>query len=114
MNKLYFLFVVSFIQINSQIIENPKFLDNSINPFVLSTNDNDDYYYVMTHKKYLKINKDTGMLESVMNSTLDESEYYFYISDNLYKNYFIQKDILKLYLITVFRLFLFRKYPFIH
>ena len=92
MEKLYFLFLLIFVQINSQIKENPILLIDGKNPFVLSTNDNDDYYYVMTHKKYLKINKDTGMLESVMDSILDESEYYFYISDNLYQNYLFHSE----------------------
>lgn len=92
MEKLYFLFLLIFVQINSQIKENPILLIDGKNPFVLSTNDNDDYYYVMTHKKYLKINKDTGMLESVMDSILNESEYYFYISDNLYKNYLFHSE----------------------
>ena len=91
MEKLYFLFLLIFVQINSQIKENPILLIDGKNPFVLSTND-DDYYYVMAHKKYLKINKDTGMLESVMDSILDESEYYFYISDNLYQNYLFHSN----------------------
>ena len=44
MKKFYFLFVILFIQYNSQIKQNPIFLVESIEPFVLSTNDN--YYYV--------------------------------------------------------------------
>ena len=84
MNKLYFLFIVSFIQINSQIIENPKFLDNSINPFVLSTND--DYYYVITIGKSLKINKESGKIEDTKKNYAVEEDYIF-ISDNSFNNY---------------------------
>ena len=59
MKKFYFLFVILFIQNNSQIKQNPIFLVESIEPFVLSTNDN--YYYVITLGKNLKINKESGI-----------------------------------------------------
>ncbi len=86
MEKLYFLFLLIFLQNNSQIKENPIILIEEKNPVVLSTND-DDYYYVMAERKYIKIHKDSGYLEGTMNSLINKSENYFYFTDNLYQNY---------------------------
>ena len=87
MKKLSFLFILIFTYINSQSNENPKFLVESKNPFVLSTND--DYYYVLTENYFLKINKETGDIENndYIENFVGTSEYYFYIADNSYNNY---------------------------
>ena len=69
MEKLYFIFLFIFAQINSQIKENPIFLIEDKNPFVLSTI---DYYYVMTEQTYLKIKIDSGNIEKTINNTFDQ------------------------------------------
>ena len=63
--KKYYLLV--FIQLlfqtltNQQIKQNPILLGNTLNPFVLSTNDS--YFYVITEGTSFKINKESGNLE---------------------------------------------------
>ena len=90
MEKLYFLFLLILVQNNSQIKENPIFLIEEKNPVVLSTID--DYYYVMAERNYIKIEKDSGSLEDTMGSLKDESENYFYFTDNLYRNYLFHSE----------------------
>jgi len=84
MEKKFFLFIVFFIRINSQIKENPIFLVNASNPFVLSTND--DYYYAITAGKSLKINKEFGNIENITINNFTNSNY-IYIVDDIYNNY---------------------------
>ena len=84
MKKLFFLFIVLFIRTNSQIKENPIFLVNASNPFVLSTND--DYYYIITAGRSLKINKEFGNIENITINNFTDSNY-IYIVDNSYNNY---------------------------
>ena len=84
MGKLYFLFITLFIQSFSQIKQNPIFLVESVDPFVLSTNDN--YYYVITMGKNLKINKESGIIEDISdNGAIREN--YIFISDNSNNNW---------------------------
>ena len=84
MGKLYFLFITLFIQSFSQIKQNPIFLVESIYPFVLSTNDN--YYYVITMGKNLKIIKESGIIEDNSdNGAIREN--YIFISDNSNNNW---------------------------
>ena len=89
MKEFYFLFTAFFIRIetNIQIKQNPILLSNTENPFVLSTTD--DYYYVITKGKNLKINKDSGDKEITNNSFSN----YLYIFDN--------SKILNLYIISL-------------
>ena len=90
MKKLYFLIVVLFIKINSQIKENPIFLVASKNPFVLSSND--DYFYLITIGKNLKIQKESGIItENTDNNTIRTD--YIFIADNSYNNYIYYDDI---------------------
>ena len=85
MKELYsFLFFVFFIRINSQIKENPIFLVEAENIFVLSTND--DYYYVLTTNKDFKIKKESGDIETISNNTFNISDYK-YLEDKAYNNY---------------------------
>jgi hypothetical protein len=55
MEILYLLFISIFIKVYSQIKNNPIFLDDGGYPFVLTTEDNDNYYYVLTEIKDVKI-----------------------------------------------------------
>ena len=85
MKKIIFLFIVFIIRTNSQIKENPIFLVNSSNPFVLSTNDN-YYYYIITKGKSLKINKESGNIANITTNDFTNSDY-INIVDNSYNNY---------------------------
>ena len=85
MEKCYFLVVFIFSHINSIIIKNPIYLAKESNPFVLSTNDN--YYYLITEGKSLKIKKESGEIESIVDNIKNSSNEYFYISYNSYNNY---------------------------
>ena len=90
MKKLYFLIVVLFIKINSQIKENPIFLVQSIDPFVLSTND--DYFYLITLGKNLKIKKESGNIVNITDNYAIRINYIF-VADNSYNNYVYYDDI---------------------
>lgn len=86
MVKLLFLFIVLLIRTNSQIIENPIFLFETKYPFALSTDDEEDDYYIITEGKSLQIDKDTGEIIDIKNNTFIISEY-VYILDKSYTNY---------------------------
>ena len=87
MEKIYFMFLFLLFGINSQIKENPIYLIDNINPFVLSTNDNDNYYYIITEGKSLQINKESGTIEHSEDNYLDRAGDYFFITDKSYNNY---------------------------
>ena len=89
MEKSFFIFFVLFIQINAEIINNPFILINSSYPFLLSTSNN-DYYYVITSGKSLKIERETGSIAQSW-STENYPENFIYILDNS-KNNFIYKQ----------------------
>ena len=91
MEKIYFLFFVIFVQINSQIKENPIFLTNNAKPFILSTNDS-DFYYVITEGESLKMNKESGIINMTKNYPIDTSNSYFFIVDKAYNNYIYYKN----------------------
>ena len=85
MKKFYFLFIILLIRTNSQIIENPIFLDHVQNPFVLSITD-DEYYYVHGKGKSFKIKKESGIKKST-SSNFFTLAYHLYIFDNSNNNY---------------------------
>ena len=85
MTKLDFLFIILFIHTNSQIKNKPIFLSEDEYPFVLSTRDN--YYYVITNKYCLKIQKDSGIKENTTDQNLFSSSDYVYITNNSDNNY---------------------------
>ena len=92
MENFYFLFFVFFTEIYSQIKDgikfNPIFIDNGGYPIVLSTLDNDTYYYVLTEKKDLKIEKETGNVCDSNDAILISSNN-IYITDKSNKNYIL-------------------------
>ena len=60
MEKLYFLYILFFLEINTIVIKNPFLLDNNNGyPFLLS-NPNEKYNYIFTPTNILKIEKETG------------------------------------------------------
>ena len=85
MKILYFLFIELFIKINSQIKENPQFLINSLSTFLITTNGN-NYHYVITQEKSLKINKESGDIEIIYNNTFNTIGFIYIvdISNNKY------------------------------
>ena len=96
MKKFYFLFIVLFSLTiyNQQIKQNPILFENTENPFVLSTTD--DYYYVITKGKDLKINKTSAQKEEKANFLSS----YIYIFDNSNNNYIYSNSLNKYYLIN--------------
>jgi len=79
MKKFYLLVFIQLLfqtLTNQQIKQNPILLGNTLNPFVLSTNDS--YFYVITEGTSFKINKESGNLEN--------------ISDNQFTNYLCAFD----------------------
>ena len=84
MKKFYFLLILLFLKSSLQIKQNPIYLVDRKNPFVLSSNDN--YYYVITIGNNLKINQESGNMENNTDNYADEESYIF-IADNSYNNY---------------------------
>ena len=84
MKKFYFLLILLFLKSSLQIKQNPIYLVDRKNPFVLSSNDN--YYYVITIGNNLKINQESGNIENNTDNYADEESYIF-IADNSYNNY---------------------------
>ena len=102
MKELYILFIALLIQTNSEIIQNPIFLAESKKPFILSTNDN--YYYIITIEKNLKIKKESGILENNTDNSAVE-DHYIFIADNSYNNYvYFQVNIIRLYITHLFHM----------
>ena len=86
MKNLYFLFIILFIHTNSQIRKiNPKYLIERKYPFVLSTID--EYYYVITKGKCLKIQKESGYIIDTKDKDVFTSSDYVYFTDNSNNNY---------------------------
>ena len=88
MEKLFFLFITFFIRIYSNIKHNPLFLVEGKYPIVLSTT-NDDYYYVITDKTSLKIEKRSGKISNETKEVIHTSSDSLFITDNLKNNYLV-------------------------
>ena len=94
MSKLYFLCILIFIEIKTDIINNPLHLDNRQYPFLLSISDN-DYNYLITSGKSFQINTTNGLINETKNTISfppnsilikDKSNNnYLYDSNNFYK-----------------------------
>ena len=85
MENFYFLFIILFLQTNSQQKINPIHLIENEYPFVLSSTD--DYYYVITKGKSLKIQKESGKIIDLRDQNIFNSQDYVYITDNLNNNF---------------------------
>ena len=94
---LFFIFLLFGIkEINSQIKNNPFFLDNNKYPLLLNTND-DNYFYVIFSGKNLQIEKESGKIINTMNNVIYSSDF-IHIFDNNNNNYLYYSN--KYYLIT--------------
>ena len=91
MKKLFFLFIAFFSRIFSQIKDNPIFLVEGGYPIVLSTEYNDDYYYVLTDFKNIKIEKESGNMVNSSDIVLTSSNS-IYIADESKNNYIINES----------------------
>ena len=89
MKKFYFMFIFFLINSNSQIIENPKLLVKSKYPHVLYSND--EYYYLITVGKSLKINKESGIMEAT-NDNNEIKEFCIHYTDNSNNNFLFCLD----------------------
>jgi hypothetical protein len=54
MKIIFILALILFVQIYNRIIDNPALINNSSYPFLLST-ENNDYYYIVTSGKSIRI-----------------------------------------------------------
>ena len=106
MKQSYLYFIILFYQINS-IIENPIFLVDSKNPYVLSVNDNNSYY-IIAKGMNLKVKKKTG--KRIASSSNEVEEGCFFTHDFSYKNYLLCSD--KYYIINNSNNFLYEKYEY--
>ena len=93
-----FLYAIIFIRINSQIKQNPIYLDSKSNPFVLSTTDN--YYYVHTKGKSFKINKESGNIVDTKSNDFTSNKNHLYLIDNSNNNYIYSYNMDIYYLIN--------------
>ena len=88
MKILYFLFNIFFFGIFSQIINNPIPLNIGRYPIVLSTDNNDNYYYILTEIKNVIIDIKTGQsIYSNFDSIINQNS--IHIVDNSNNNYII-------------------------
>ena len=87
----FFIFITFFIKIYSEIINNPICLAEAKYPIVLSTPD-DDYYYLITNTKNMKIKKGTGELVKENEETIGNLSEYIYIADNQNNNFLINNN----------------------
>ena len=84
------LFINILIQINSEIILNPiKITDDSC-PFVLSSED--DYYYILTRKAIITIEKNNGNITNNKIHKISLSSDFIVFDDNSYNNYLYDND----------------------
>ena len=90
MKKFYLLFISFFIRIYSIFKDNPIFLFEGGYPIVLSTEDKDNYYYVLTQFINIKIDKESGNPTDINNYTLSSSNS-IYVADKSNNNYIVDE-----------------------
>ena len=76
---LLILFIQTISQVNIPIKDNPIFLTDHENPFVLSSTDDLDYYYVITKGINLKINKKSGDIYNQSDNSFTSSNYIYFL-----------------------------------
>ena len=91
MENFYFLFITFFIRIYSKIKQNPIFLIEGNSPIVLSTVNDNNYYYVLTDIKSMQIEKESGKINEIKEGIHDLSNC-IYVSDNEEKNIILTND----------------------
>lgn len=90
MEILYLLFISFFIKVYSQIKKNPINLADGGYPFVLTTEDNDNYYYILTEIKDVKIEKkSSNFIDSSDNVLISPNS--IYATDSSNNNYIVNE-----------------------
>ena len=95
MKNLFILFFILFLKTNLQIKENPIVLIEASYPFLLNSNDN-DYYYVITKEKSLKIEKISGVIVEQSSNSFNVYDF-IHIVDNSNNNYLYKPNSNKYY-----------------
>ena len=95
MDTIFFIFIFLLIKINKATKNNPIFLTNSAYPILLSST-SDNYNYVITSEKSLKISRENGKVVSDSDSK-NYNQNYIYMYDLSHNNYIYIPD--KYYLI---------------
>lgn len=90
MEILYLLFISFFIKVYSQIKKNPINLADGGYPFVLTTEDNNNYYYVLNEIKDVKIEKkSSNFIDSSDNVLISPNS--IYATDSSNNNYIVNE-----------------------
>ena len=90
MEILYLLFISFFIKVYSQIKKNPINLADGGYPFVLTTEDNDNYYYILTEIKDVKIEKkSSNFIDSSGDVLISPNS--IYATDSSNNNYIVNE-----------------------
>ena len=86
MNKFFLIYFAFFIQVYSQIKINPIRLIQGKYPIVLSTSNEDNYYYLISDIENLKIEKESGSIKETIDDihTTPNSIYFSDIRNNNY------------------------------
>ena len=95
MKNFFILFFILFLKTNLQIKENPIVLIEASYPFLLNSNDN-DYYYIITKEKSLKIEKISGVIVEQSINLFNVYDF-IHIVDNSNNNYLYKPNSNKYY-----------------
>ena len=104
----FLLLIILIIKTNSQIKENPIYLTDKQNFFVL--NSTDDYYYVITSGESFKIEKESGNIINSSDNNINISNFIL-IEDLSGNNYIYNSD--EYYYINYNSFIFFEKEPMI-
>ena len=91
---LFSLLIFLIIQVNSQIKNNPIYLTNKRNLFVL--NSTDDYYYVITSGESFKIKKKSGNIIYRSDNNFNISNFIL-VKELLGNNYIFVKNYISVF-----------------
>ena len=98
MNEYFFILIILFNPLQSQIFNNPRMLGSNEYPFLFSPT-NDDFNYILTSNKCYKINKDTSLVVWSIDK-LEYSSDVIYIVDKSNNIYLYFKNENKNYIIV--------------
>ena len=90
MEKCFMIFIILSIQMSSSIIDNPIYLTEGSYPILLSST-LDDYNYIITQGKALKISKENGTIVDTARF-LEYNEDFISIYDNSNNNYIYYEE----------------------
>ena len=92
MEIIYFLLIIMlFIEINSELINNPQLIGTGKYPFLLST-PSDDYNYLIIDLNGFKLNKKKGSVEKIY-VTERYHNFFIYLNFSSHNNYLFDREI---------------------